>query len=207
MNETTNSVYVQGKILDDPIFNHSVKDEQFYSFNLKVDRLSEECDILPVIISSKFLSVKNLKAGDKIAIRGQFRSHNKLEDGRSKLILSVFCQELDEWNDSLNSNVVELSGYICKEPIYRKTPLNREICDLLIAVNRNNNKSDYIPCLAWGRNARFSGSLPLGTRIELTGRIQSRKYNKRIETGIEITKIAYEVSIANIAAITNVDAL
>lgn len=207
MNESTNSLYVQGEILQDPEFNHSVKDEQFYSFDLKVDRLSEECDVLPVIISSKFLTVKSLKAGDKIAIRGQFRSHNKLEDGRSRLILSVFCQELEEWNDNLNSNVVELTGYICKEPIYRKTPLNREICDLLIAVNRNNNKSDYIPCLAWGRNARFAGNLPLGTRIELIGRIQSRKYNKKIETGIEITKIAYEVSIASIAALENEDAL
>lgn len=207
MNETTNNVYVQGEILDNPVYNHSVKDEQFYSFNLKVDRLSDECDVLPVIISNKFLSVKNLKAGDKIAIRGQFRSHNKLEDGKSRLILSVFCQEIDEWNDNINSNVVELAGYICKPPIYRKTPLSREICDLLIAVNRNNNKSDYIPCLAWGRNARFAGSLPLGTRIELSGRIQSRKYNKKIETGIEIEKIAYEVSIANLAAVSNADAL
>lgn len=206
MNET-NNVYVQGEVLNAPEYNHSVKDEQFYSFNLKVDRLSDESDVLPVIMSSKFLSVKSLSAGDRIAIRGQFRSHNMLEDGRSRLILSVFCQELDECNDNINSNVVELSGYICKPPIYRKTPLNREICDLLLAVNRNNNKSDYIPCLAWGRNARFAGSLPLGTRIELTGRIQSRQYNKKIETGIEITKMAYEVSIANLAAISQVDAL
>ena len=206
MNDMTNSVYVQGELLQNPQYNHSVKDEKFYTFDLKVDRLSDECDVLPVIISSKLLSMKNIYQGDKIAIRGQFRSHNMLEDGRSKLVLSVFCRDLEDWDENLNSNMVELTGYICKPPIYRTTPLNREICDLLLAVNRSNGKSDYIPCLAWGRNARFAGSLGIGTRLNVAGRIQSRKYNKKMDTGVEVTKIAYEVSIANLATTIDEDA-
>ena len=205
MNESTNSASIQGVIVDTPVYSHSVKDEKFYTFFIKVDRLSNECDILPVIISSKLLSSRSLVAGEKVAIYGQFRSHNKIEDGKSKLLLTVFCHELGAYDENQNSNIVELSGYICKEPIYRRTPLNREICDLLIAVNRANNKSDYIPCLAWGRNARFTGSLPLGSKIELTGRIQSRKYNKKLESGLDVEKVAYEVSISNVAEIKNVD--
>ena len=206
MNETTNNVYVQGEVMRMPEYNHSFKDEKFYTFELKVDRLSDECDVLPVIISEKLLAIKDLYAGEKIGIRGQFRSHNRLEDGRSRLMLSVFCRDLEDWDENINSNMVELTGYICKSPIYRTTPLNREICDILLAVNRTNGKSDYIPCLAWGRNARFAGSLEVGTRLNVAGRIQSRKYNKKMETGVDVTKIAYEVSIANLAATIGEDA-
>lgn len=203
-----NRVYLQGEIVDEPIFNHSVKDENFYSFNLKVMRLSGQSDILPITISSKLMQDNNIHTGERLALRGQFRSYNKLIDGKSRLILSIFCREICEWDSSLNPNVIELNGYICKPPIYRTTPFAREICDVLIAVNRNYDKSDYIPCIAWGRNAQFVNKLPVGTRLEIEGRIQSREYNKHIE-GIEIpiTKIAYEVSVAKLIACEDETAL
>ncbi len=193
-----NKVYLQGIVASAPEYNHSVMGEDFYSFDLNVARLSGKDDILPVIISSKML-VHPLNIGDNFAMRGQFRSFNKLVDGKSKLILSVFCRERCEWDDETNSNLIELSGYICKAPIYRVTPFNREICDLLLAVNRNYDKSDYIPCIAWGRDAQFVGEMPVGTKVHLLGRIQSREYFKHIE-GEEnpIQRVAYEVSVAKL---------
>lgn len=195
-----NKVYLQGEVADIPKYNHTVLDEDFYSFNLIVPRLSGQNDILPITISSKLIAENQLKIGDKIALRGQFRSYNKLDQGKSKLILSVFCRELCEWDNDANSNVIELSGYICKSPIYRTTPFSREICDILLAVNRNYDKSDYIPCIAWGRNAQFTNKLRVGTKLELEGRIQSREYNKHYDgENIPVVKIAYEVSIIKLA--------
>ena len=137
-----NKVYLQGEIVDEPVFNHAVKDENFYSFNLQVLRLSGQSDILPITISSKLMQDNNIHTGERLALRGQFRSYNKLIDGKSRLILSIFCREICEWDSSLNPNVIELNGYICKPPIYRTTPFSREIFDVLIAVNRNYDKSD-----------------------------------------------------------------
>ena len=191
-----NKVYLQGELANSPKYNHTVLDEDFYSFDLIVPRLSGQNDILPITISSKLIAENQLKAGDKIALRGQFRSYNKLDKGKSKLILSVFCRELCDWDNNANSNVIDLSGYICKSPIYRTTPFSREICDILLAVNRNYDKSDYIPCIAWGRNAQFTNKLQVGTKLEIEGRIQSRVYNKHYD-GLDVTveKTAYEVSI------------
>ncbi len=192
-----NTVYLQGIVDGSPAFSHKVLDEEFYTFNLKVARLSAEKDIIPVIISSRL--IQNLGEGDKVALHGQFRSFNKLENGKSKLILSVFCKELCGWDEEANSNSIELNGYICKPPIFRNTPLSREICDLLIAVNRNYNKSDYIPCIAWGRNAQFVSKLQVGTKIKLIGRIQSREYKKQVEGQEPVSKLAYEVSVSNLS--------
>ena len=195
-----NKVYLQGEVADIPKYNHTVLDEDFYSFNLIVPRLSGQNDILPITISSKLIAENQLKIGDKIALRGQFRSYNKLDQGKSKLILSVFCRELCEWDNDANSNVIELSGYICKSPIYRTTPFSREICDILLAVNRNYDKSDYIPCLAWGRHSQHTNKLRVNTKLELEGRIQSREYNKHYDgEDIPVVKIAYEVSIIKLA--------
>lgn len=194
---TTNKVYLQGVVDSEPEFNHSVKDEEFYNFNLKVARLSGQNDIIPITISKRLLDYYNIQLGQKLAIKGQFRSHNKMENEKRKLVLFVFVKEVCEWDDNANPNYIELDGYICKPVIYRKTPFSREICDVLLAVNRNYNKSDYIPCIAWGNNAQIISELDVPARIQINGRIQSREYNKHIE-GIEIpiTKIAYEVSIS-----------
>ena len=203
-----NKVYLQGIVDGEPVHDHDVMDEQFYSFTLRVARLSGQDDLIPVTISSKMLDNSNIKKGEKLALRGQFRSHNKLEDGKSRLILSVFCKELCAWDNVANPNVVELSGYICKEPIYRTTPFMREICDVLLAVNRNFDKSDYIPCIAWGKNAQFVRKIPVGSRLQISGRIQSREYSKQTaELTIPIKKIAYEVSVSTVALIENENAL
>ncbi len=204
-----NKVYLQGEVVGEVQFSHSVMDENIYTFRLAVPRLSGEIDTLPIMISSKLMTNLDLTEGSRIALRGQFRSYNKQVAGRSKLVLSVFCREICEWNNENKSNVVELTGYICKPVVYRVTPLNREISDVLVAVNRKYNKSDYIPCIAWGRNARFVNQLPVGTKIEIVGRIQSRGYEKH-EEGIEIPiqHIAYEVSVSQLATLdANNDAI
>ena len=199
-NINNNSVFLQGEVLDEPVYSHTVMDEDFYSFNLKVLRLSGNDDVLPITISEYLL--QNVEVGKKIAVHGQFRSFNKLVDGKSRLILSVFCREVGEFEGEADANVIELNGYICKPPIFRNTPLSREICDLLLAVNRNYNKSDYIPCIAWGRNAQFVNSLQVGARIKLSGRIQSRPYVKKLEGSEQtVNKIAYEVSIGTLTVV------
>lgn len=196
---STNEVYLQGEVDSVPEFDHSVKDEQFYKFYLKVLRLSGQCDIIPVIINKNQLDLHGIQEGSKIAIKGQFRSHNKMEGDNRKLLLSVFVKEICEWDEQANSNVCMLDGYICKPVIYRITPFSREICDVHLAVNRNFNKSDYIPCIAWGENAQLVSRCGVPTRIKIIGRIQSREYLKRIDGEIEpITKVAYEVSISKI---------
>ena len=195
----TNKVFLQGVIDTDLEFNHTVKEEEFYGFNLKVSRLSGQYDIIPVIVSKKLMQENNLEKDKEIALRGQFRSFNKLENDKRKLILSVFVKEICECDENANSNVIELDGYICKPVIYRTTPFSREICDVLLAVNRNFNKSDYIPCIAWGSNAQIVSGYEVPTKLKIVGRIQSREYVKHIEGEINpITKTAYEVSIAKL---------
>ena len=196
--DNSNSVFLQGTVETKPVLDHNYKNEDFYIFNLSVNRLSEEKDIIPIMISFRILPQINV--GDKLALRGQFRSFNKFEDGRSKLILSVFCKEICEYESGVNSNVIDLTGYICKTPIFRNTPLSREICDVLLAVNRNYNKSDYIPCIAWGRNAQYVSKLPVGAKLKLKGRIQSREYKKQIDGEKTVNKLAYEVSISDVAS-------
>ena len=199
-----NKVFLQGKVTSEPTFSHEIFDEAFYNLNLAIPRLSGQEDIIPITISDRLLADKTLKIGDMIAIKGQFRSYNKIEDEKSKLILTVFVREICDYDQNANPNTIEIFGYICKSPIYRTTPFNREITDMLMAVNRSYNKSDYIPCITWGRNARFVGSMPVGTKLEVVGRIQSREYLKKYnETDEPVKKVAYEISVSKVSTCEN----
>lgn len=198
--EKNNKVYVMGEIVSDAVFSHEVYGEGFYEFFVKVMRLSGQQDVLPITVSERLIAAASLKQGSTVCALGQFRSYNKLENGKSRLMLTVFVRELVDVMPSHNPNSIVLSGYICKPPVYRTTPFNREIADLLIAVNRAYNKSDYIPCIAWGRNARFVRGLNVGDKIALSGRIQSREYQKRVSEDDVKTMTAYEVSVSKLAA-------
>lgn len=193
-----NIVKIGGRVVIEPEFSHELFEEKFYIFYIETKRLSDYNDRLPVIVSERLIDISKIKNGSLYIIEGQFRSYNKITDGKSKLILSIFVRDLEEVEDEdiLTLNESTFIGYICKNPIYRKTPLGREIADVLVAVNRSYRKSDYIPCILWGRNAKFCETLPIGTMVKLTGRIQSRTYEKKKEDGTVISKIAYEVSIS-----------
>ena len=198
--EKNNRVYLQGEIVSDATFSHEVYGEGFYEFFVRVMRLSGQADVLPVTLSERLIRDGMLTKGKTICALGQFRSYNKIENGKSRLMLTVFVRELLLEPPDKNPNSILLSGYICKPPVYRTTPFNREIADLLIAVNRSYNKSDYIPCIAWGRNARFVKNLSVGDKIAVSGRIQSREYQKKLsETDVK-TMTAYEVSVSKLAA-------
>ena len=198
--EKNNKVYVVGEIVSDATFSHEVYGEGFYEFFVKVMRLSGQADILPVTVSERLIQDGMLAKGKPLCAVGQFRSYNKIENGKSRLMLTIFVRELLEETPGKNPNSILLSGYICKPPVYRTTPFNREIADVLIAVNRAYNKSDYIPCIAWGRNARFVKNLGVGDRIAVSGRIQSREYQKRLSDTEMKTMTAYEVSVSKLAA-------
>lgn len=191
-----NRAYVAGKVLSAPVFSHEVMGERFYDFVLGVRRLSEQEDEIPVAVSDRlFLSEDELAVGTTVAVEGQLRSYNKIVDGKSKLVLRIFARELCEPSGEA-PNIIELEGYVCKTPVYRTTPFKREICDLLLAVNRAYNKSDYIPAIAWGRNARYAGEFKVGDRVSVVGRIQSRVYQKTLEDGTVENRTAYEVSVS-----------
>lgn len=179
-------------------FSHEVYGEGFYSFRLRIPRLSNHDDILPVTISERLIVNLNFDHEKKYKVEGQLRSYNKVVDGTNKLILTIFARELCEESSEniVNPNQIFLDGFICKQPIYRTTPFGREITDMLIAVNRPYRKSDYIPCIAWGRNARFSQKMNVGDRIKIWGRIQSREYQKKTDDDRVLKKTAYEVSIS-----------
>lgn len=196
---SNNKVYLCGEIVTEPEFSHEIYGEGFFELNLSVPRLSGQVDIVPITISERLLLGNDIKVGAKIALNGQFRSYNKLFEDRNRLMLTVFARELLPFDDSQNPNIIELSGFVCKQPIFRITPFSREICDMLIAVNRAYNKSDYLPCIAWGRNARFISTLPVGEKIYVVGRIQSREYVKKTESGDDETRIAYEISITKVS--------
>ncbi|MCQ2387761.1 MAG: single-stranded DNA-binding protein [Clostridia bacterium] len=203
--ERNNKVFISGEIVSEAEFSHEVYGEGFYEMNVLVKRLSGQGDILPVTVSERLISSKELKVGSNINAVGQFRSYNKLVNGKSKLMLTVFIREILDEAPLKNPNCIVLSGYICKQPIYRTTPFNREIADILIAVNRSYNKSDYIPCIAWGRNARFAKNLAVGEKIAIVGRIQSREYQKKLAEDDIKTLTAYEVSISKLSAYENAE--
>lgn len=198
--EKNNRVYFMGEIVSEAVFSHEVYGEGFYEFYVRVMRLSGQADVLPVTISERLIKGNDLKIGSMLCALGQFRSYNKLENGKSRLMLTVFVREVLGEAQGKNPNSIVLSGYICKPPVYRTTPFNREIADILLAVNRAYNKSDYIPCIAWGRNARFVQNLKVGDRVALSGRIQSREYQKRYSETETVTMTAYEVSVSKLAA-------
>lgn len=192
-----NKVFLTGTVVTEPEFSHETFGEGFYEIKLSVARLSEYNDLIPITISEKLLVKDTFKVGNMVAVKGQFRSYNKIIEGMSKLVLTVFVREFSDIDESMNPNIIEVVGYICKPPIYRITPFKREICDLLIAVNRAYNKSDYLPCIAWGRNAKYIKDAEVGKQVSIVGRIQSREYQKKVgeETA---TKIAYEISVNKI---------
>ena len=193
-----NIVYLTGKITGEPKYSHSVFGEGFYETYVEVERLSSQKDVIPVTVSERLLDEGGFEDGSQVSIEGQFRSYNKLMDGKSKLMLTVFVREIADDDYALNTNRIELTGYVCKPPVFRTTPFKREIADVLVAVNRAYNKSDYIPCIAWGRNARFAAKLEVGDKISLSGRIQSREYQKVLESGEQETRTAYEISIGRL---------
>lgn len=193
-----NIATICGVVSEEPKFSHQMYGEGFYESAITVSRLSEQSDIIPFTISERLLSDGKVAIGNTITITGQLRSYNKLTDGRSKLLLTLFVRDLVETDESKNPNTIDISGYICKAPVYRMTPFKREICDILLAVNRAYNKSDYLPCIAWGRNARFVKDIAVGEKIFINGRIQSRNYQKVNEDGSIDVRIAYEVSINRI---------
>ena len=196
----TNQVNVAGEVMNNFEFSHEVFGEGFYFININVPRLSNAYDVIPVMVSERIIDVNEDLTGKHVEVIGQFRSYNRHEENKNRLILSVFAREIrvideDEDMSKIKSNHIFLDGYVCKEPVYRKTPLGREISDLLIAVNRPYGKSDYIPCICWGRNARYAGSFEIGGHLHLYGRIQSREYQKKIGEDQYETRIAYEVSV------------
>ena len=194
-----NSVHIAGEVIEECVFSHEVYGEGFYTFRVSSKRLSDQVDILPVTISERLVNREDLKLGVRVEIQGQLRSYNNYAEHKNRLVLTVFAREITflEGDNQQNPNEICLNGYICKPPIYRKTPFGREIADVLVAVNRAYHKSDYIPCIAWGRNARFMNNLEVGSSIRVWGRIQSRQYQKKMGDEVQ-ERMAYEVSISKI---------
>ncbi len=200
-NLENNKVTVIGQVMSQFTYSHEVFGEGFYMVDLAVNRLSDQEDIIPLMVSERLIDVKQDYRGRTLEAAGQFRSYNRHEGSKNRLVLSVFVRELcflEEFTDYTKTNQIFLDGYICKEPIYRKTPLGREIADLLIAVNRPYGKSDYIPCIAWGRNARYASAFQVGSRIRIWGRVQSREYTKKLSEMESEKRIAYEVSVSKL---------
>ena len=202
-----NHIILVGKVTSDKRFSHEIYGEKFYIFDLSVPRLSGTSDIIPITVSERLMVGGDLPVGTKITVEGQFRSYNSYGEGKNKLVLTVFAKNIEMLEDQESeieakkdfvSNEVTLIGYICKKPIYRQTPFGREIADLLLAVNRAYNKSDYIPTIAWGRNARFCQNIEVGAQVKIVGRVQSRQYEKKHEDGSVETKTAYEVSVCSL---------
>ncbi len=211
-----NYLTLVGKVTGEKKFSHEIYGERFYIFNLSIPRLSGNSDIIPITVSERLIKEDTLQEGNKLLIKGQFRSYNSYENEKNRLILTVFAKDImeveeneEEENDIVRKDIVTnevvLVGYICKKPIYRQTPFGREISDLLLAVNRAYNKSDYIPCIAWGRNARFCQNLEVGTQVKVVGRVQSRAYEKKHEDGSVETRVAYEVSIGSLEVVEEKD--
>ena len=213
-----NYLTLVGKVTGEKRYSHEIYGEKFYVFDLSIPRLSGNADIIPITVSERIVNDDMLAIGKKLLIKGQFRSYNSYENERNRLILTVFAKDIVELEENEEeeeneltkkdqvTNEVVLIGYICKKPIYRQTPFGREIADILLAVNRAYNKSDYIPSIAWGRNARFCQNIEVGTQFKIVGRVQSRTYEKKFEDGTSQTRVAYEVSIGSLEIINQDDA-
>ncbi len=198
MTQTSNNkITLCGTVVEEPTFSHEVFGESFYTFKLEIKRLSGQNDILPIMISERIFS-DNIKIGNRFYIEGQLRSYNIVSDNKSRLQLQTFTREIKEDEEGTDINQISLDGYICKVPVYRVTPFSREIADILIAVNRAYGKSDYIPSICWGRNARYCQQLNVGDGLHIEGRLQSRDYQKKLDDETIITKTAYEVSVSKL---------
>lgn len=197
-----NKVALTGVISSDIEFDHDSHGTNFYKFYLRSNRLSDNADIIPIIFNENLINKDLIKDGNTVTVIGEYRSFNfHSENTKTKLVLNIFANEIiicDSDNQAKHTNVIELKGYLCKNPVFRTTPLNRKICDVLLAVNRNFNKSDYIPCILWGKNAEICKDLTIGSNIEIIGRIQSREYQKKINEENTEKKVAYEVSVAKL---------
>ena len=211
-----NYLTLVGKVTGEKRFSHEIYGERFYIFDLSIARLSGNADIIPVTVSERLITENMLEEGKKLMVKGQFRSYNSYENERNKLILTVFAKDVveveepeGEENEMVSkdtiTNEVVLIGFVCKKPIYRQTPFGREIADLLLAVNRAYNKSDYIPTIAWGRNARFCKNLEVGVKVRIVGRVQSRMYEKKYDDGTVENRVAYEVSVGSLEIIDEED--
>ena len=212
-----NYLTLVGKVTGEKNFSHEIYGERFYVFNLEISRLSGNADIIPITVSERLATDEMLTAGKKLLVKGQFRSYNSYENEKNRLILTVFAKDVIEVEESEQeeeneivkkdtiTNEVVLVGYICKAPIYRQTPFGREIADVLLAVNRAYNKSDYIPTIAWGRNARFCQNLEVGTKVKVVGRVQSRMYEKKHDDGTVENRVAYEVSVGSLEIVEEND--
>lgn len=198
-----NVATISGIVTEEPRYSHQMYGEGFYESTLQVKRLSDQADEIPFTISERLLTDGRIETGKCVTLTGQLRSYNKIIDDKSKLLLTLFVRDILEEDEMRNPNTIDLIGYICKPPIYRTTPFKREICDILLAVNRAYNKSDYLPCIAWGRNARFVKDIPIGEKIAINGRIQSRAYQKVKDDGTVEIRTAYEVSLNRIGTDDN----
>lgn len=199
----TNFAHLLGTVEEAPLYSHRSFGEQFYEMKVAITRRSGYRDIIPVIISERLMLTDRPEEGERVVIHGQIRTYNKEEEGRNRLVVTVFAREFNraEPEEIYDINQIQLSGFLCKEPVRRTSPLGREICDLMVAVNRMYNKSDYIPCIAWGRNASYGEKLEVGTKLQLEGRLQSREYKKRLEDGTVEQRRAFEVSVVKMEEI------
>lgn len=198
-----NKATVIGSVEDELVFNHEIYGEKFYMFTLSIPRLSEINDHIKVMISERLLEEIDIKVGGMFEISGQFRSYNNYNAAENKLLLTLFAKDIEVFDEEKhkNPNSIYLNGFVCKPPVYRTTPFGREITDMLIAVNRTYNKSDYIPVIAWGRNARYCKNLVVGDNIKIWGRMQSRNYQKHLSDDEVVTRTAYEVSVSKLEVV------
>lgn len=203
-----NRVTIIGEVVSDFTYSHEVFGEGFYMVDIAVNRLSNIVDIIPLMVSERLVDVTEDYRGMIVEAAGQFRSYNRHEENHNRLVLSIFVREFalaGETEEPSNTNQIFLDGFICKPPVYRKTPLGREIADILIAVNRPYGKSDYIPCIAWGRNARYAAGFKIGEHIQIWGRVQSREYTKKLDDENQVKRTAYEVSVSKIECVEDVE--
>lgn len=192
MEQTANHIALVGSLASAPQYSHSNHGRRFFSFELEVVRLSNAVDRLPILVPETLLSQTELTGGSALSITGQIRSFNNRQEIGRRLIISVLAEAI-EIVSTPHDNRVTLAGVICKEPVYRRTPLGREICDIMLAVNRPYHRADYLPCILWGSCAQRTARYPVGTPLSLTGRLQSRSYIKLID-GVPEERTAYEIS-------------
>lgn len=192
MEHIVNQITVRGQLIELPEFSHENHGKRFYRFSLDIPRLSGNADRLPIVVEERILDTIDLSGGSMLTVNGQVRSHNTRSGSGRHLLIFIFASSITAENGEPCNNVI-LEGPLCKEPIYRRTPLGREICDAMLAVPRTFRRADYLPCIFWGRTAEEISCCHTGDRIRIEGRLQSRTYTKHTEEGA-VERVAYEVS-------------